>query len=107
MPDPVVDSINALNIQQRAVFMQNMAIVGDALQEVTGAFRINYAILGNTDQVLHAHIVPRYLDEPESLRKGLPWSYPQDVMEKTLFDHGRDKELMAQLKTAMEKRLEI
>ena len=50
-----------------------MALVGDALLEVTGAYRINYAILGNTDPALHAHIVPRFLTEPDEYRKGPPW----------------------------------
>ena len=45
--DPVVESINALNQQKRAEFLCDMAVVGDALLEVTGAYRINYAIMGN------------------------------------------------------------
>ena len=57
--DPVVASLNELPPAQRAVFLADMATVGDALLEVTGAYRINYAILGNTDPALHAHIVPR------------------------------------------------
>jgi diadenosine tetraphosphate (Ap4A) HIT family hydrolase len=105
MPDPVVESINALDVQQRLVFLQDMTIVGDALQEVTGAYRINYAIMGNSDQVLHAHIVPRYLDEPETLRGGSPWSYPQNVMDTILFDPERDKNLMSQIACALKKRL--
>jgi diadenosine tetraphosphate (Ap4A) HIT family hydrolase len=35
--------------------------------------------MGNSDQVLHAHIVPRYADEPDHYRKGGPWSYPQEM----------------------------
>ena len=105
MPDPVVSSINELGIQQRAAFMCDMTVVGDALQDVTGAYRINYAILGNSDQVLHAHIVPRYLHEPETLRKGLPWLYPQEIMDQILFDYERDKNLMDMISTAIKKRL--
>ena len=77
--------------------MDDMAIIGDALQAVTGAYRINYAIMGNTDQVLHAHIVPRYLSEPEKMRAGTPWSYPQEIMDTILFDVERDKDLIVQL----------
>jgi hypothetical protein len=55
-----------------------MAAMGDALLEVTDAFRINTAVMGNSDPVLHAHIVPRYMSKPEHIRKHLPWSYPQD-----------------------------
>ncbi|MGD0749887.1 MAG: hypothetical protein ABSA23_00600 [Anaerolineales bacterium] len=63
-----------------------MALVGDALLEVTGAYRINYGILGNSDPFLHAHIVPRYLTEPENLRNGLPCSYPRKLMDAVSFD---------------------
>ena len=97
MPDPVVESLNSLDKQERVMFLEDMAIVGDVLQKVTGAYRINYAIMGNSDQVLHAHIVPRYLTEPEEMRTGSPWSYPQEIMDTVLFDRERDKELMAQL----------
>jgi diadenosine tetraphosphate (Ap4A) HIT family hydrolase len=83
-----------------------MAMVGDALLEVTGAYRINYAIAGNTDPFLHAHIVPRYLTEPEVLRKGLPWSHPQAEIDSVLFDYDRDKPLMEILCQAIEKHLQ-
>jgi hypothetical protein len=42
---------------------------------VTGAVRINYAIYGNQDRALHAHVIPRYADEPEALRTQQPWAY--------------------------------
>ena len=51
-----------------------MATIGDALLEVTGAFRINYEILGNLEPALHAHIIPRYLNEPEDGAKARPSS---------------------------------
>ena len=97
MPDPIVQSLNNLNRQGRATFLDDMAIVGDALQAVTDAYRINYAIMGNADQVLHAHIVPRYLTEPDEMRSGTPWSYPQETMDTILFDFERDKDLIIQL----------
>jgi len=34
------------------------------LKEVTGAFRINYEIHGNTVPHLHVHLIPRYMDDP-------------------------------------------
>ena len=82
-----------------------MALVGDALMDVTGAYRVNYTITGNTDPYLHAHIVPRYLEEPEHLREGLPWSYPQREIDTLLFDDARDRPLMQQLRQAIEKQL--
>jgi diadenosine tetraphosphate (Ap4A) HIT family hydrolase len=82
-----------------------MAMVGDALMESTGAYRINYVIAGNSDPYLHAHIIPRYMTEPEELRKGLPWSHPRAEKESMLFDPERDKPLMQQLRQAIEKRM--
>lgn len=101
-PDPVVPSINALDRARRAGFLCDMTVVGDALMSVLGAYRVNYFIGGNSDPVLHAHIVPRYMDEPEKLRRGGPWSYPQEQMDGVRFDHERDRELMRQLAGAIQ-----
>ena len=105
LADPPVASINDLDHLQRAEILGEKVLVGDALLEVTGAYRVNYGILGNSDPFLHAHIVPRYLTEPENLRNGLPWSYPKKLMDVTAFDPVRDKELMGKIATAIQKRL--
>lgn len=105
LPDPVVPSLNDLTQEQRASYLCDMSTVGDALLAVTGAHRINYAIMGNSDQVLHSHIVPRYLTEPDEFRLSTPWSYPQEVMDNTLFNYGRDRDLMLKINNAIRKRL--
>ncbi len=105
LPDPVVSSLNDLDQEKRAEYLCDMAMVGDALIEVTCAYRINYAIAGNSDPYLHAHIVPRYLNEPEYLRKGLPWSYPHEERDSVLFNVERDRPLMEKLRQAIQKRL--
>lgn len=105
LADPIVTSLNDLDRNQRSAFLCDMATVGDALLEVTSAYRINYAIAGNTDPYLHAHIVPRYLSEPEELRRGLPWSHPQAELDSMLFDVDRDRPLMEKLRQAIVKRL--
>jgi len=105
LPDPVVPSLNELTQQQRVSYLCDMSTVGDALLEVTGAYRINYAIMGNSDQVLHAHIVPRYLTEPDTFRRNTPWSYPQEIMDSTLFDYDRDRDLISKIRDAIRKRL--
>ena len=107
MPDPIVSSLNSLSMQERATFLADMTIIGDALQEVTDAYRINYAIMGNADKVLHAHIVPRYLTQPEDVRTEVPWSYPQETMDSMLFDSERDKELITELGSVIKKYYEI
>jgi diadenosine tetraphosphate (Ap4A) HIT family hydrolase len=105
LADPVVESLNDLSPAQRGQYLGDMALVGDALLEVTGAFRINYAVLGNSDPALHAHIVPRYASEPDEYRQDLPWSYPKDVMDGMKFDSQRDQALIQQLARVIQKRL--
>jgi diadenosine tetraphosphate (Ap4A) HIT family hydrolase len=105
LPDPVVSDLNALGSEQRARYLLDMALLGDALLEVTGAFRINYGIFGNLDPALHAHVIPRYLSEPEELRKGLPFFYDQAYQNSIKFDYARDQDLMALIAAAIQKRL--
>ena len=79
LPDPVVPTINALGAKERSQFLMDMTKVGDALMKVSGALRVNYAMFGNAEPALHAHIVPRYLDEPEEMRAAHPWAYNWDA----------------------------
>jgi diadenosine tetraphosphate (Ap4A) HIT family hydrolase len=74
LPDPVVPHLNALPTAVRARFLSDMAIAGDALLAVTAALRINYAVFGNVEPALHAHIFPRHAAEPEATRTAQPWA---------------------------------
>ena len=101
--DPVVQDLNALSLEQRAAFLRDMSIVGDALLEVTDAYLINYEILGNADRALHAHIVPRYATEPDDTRRRPIWF--SDWANAPKFDPARDQELMQKLATSIRTRL--
>jgi len=74
LPDPVVGHLNVLEADARAQFLADMAVVGDAVLSCTGAARINYAIFGNTEPALHAHVIPRRANEPEEMRTTHPWA---------------------------------
>ena len=74
LPDPVAPHLNALAPALRGQFLSDMALVGDALLAVTAGLRINYAIFGNVDPALHAHIFPRHAAEPEATRTAQPWA---------------------------------
>ncbi|MBN1889886.1 MAG: hypothetical protein JW850_17960 [Thermoflexales bacterium] len=104
LPDPVVPDLNSLGAQQRIQYLQDMVIFGDALLEVTGAYRINYEILGNTEPALHAHVTPRYLSEPEEFRKGPAWMYDREYRQSVPFDPERDRELMQAIAAAIQRR---
>lgn len=105
LSDPVVPDLNALDHDHRAQYLLDMATIGDALLEVTGAFRINYEILGNLDPALHAQIIPRYMNEPEEFRKGPAFFYDKNFRNSIKLDYKRDKELMQQLAAAIRVRL--
>lgn len=81
LADPLVARLNDLEGAARGQFLSDMAEVGDALLEVTGAVRINYSIYGNLDPFLHAHIVPRYADEAEPYRTMPPLSVPAEIRD--------------------------
>lgn len=105
LPDPVAPDLNALDRERRAQYLLDMATIGDALLEVTGAFRINYEILGNLEPALHAHIIPRYLTEPENLRKGPAFFYDEEFRNSIRFNREQDQELLEQIAAAIQARL--
>ena len=90
LPDPVVPTLNALKSAERAAFLADMATLGDAVLAVTHAVRINYAIFGNQDPALHAHVIPRYHDEPAEFRTAQPWAYDWDAVPAFDLDRHRD-----------------
>jgi diadenosine tetraphosphate (Ap4A) HIT family hydrolase len=75
LPDPVASDLNALTPERRTQFLLDMSRLGDALMRTTAPVRINYAIFGNLEPALHAHVIPRYRNEPEALRTQHPWTY--------------------------------
>lgn len=104
LPDPVVPTLNDLEGPQRTQYLADMGLIGDALLALTGAARINYAMLGNLEPALHCHLFPRYPDEPEEFRHGAVWSY--DWKAARPFDAETDRPFMERLKAEVERRLE-
>ena len=75
LADPPVAHLNELSEADRNQFLSDMGRLGAAVLQATGAVRINYAIFGNLEPALHAHVHPRYADEPAAQRVSNPWSY--------------------------------
>lgn len=96
LPDPVVPHLNALSPELQAAFLADMARLGQAVLELTGALRINYALFGNLEPALHAHVFPRFADEPGPLRVANPWGY--DWAAARRFDPAVDGALQAALR---------
>jgi diadenosine tetraphosphate (Ap4A) HIT family hydrolase len=84
LPDPVVPDLNALTPERRSQFLLDMSRLGDALLRTTSPVRINYAIFGNVEPALHAHVIPRYRSEPENMQTQQPWAY--DWSAAPMFD---------------------
>ncbi len=53
-------------------FMFSVQRVAKAIKNAVGATRMNYAILGNAVPHIHAHIIPRFEDDPNP--NSSPWS---------------------------------
>ncbi len=101
LPDPVVPHLNAMEESARALFLAEMALLGDAVLRVTGAVRINYEMLGNLEPALHAHVFPRRDDEPEHLRAKPPWFSPIDDPQYA-FDPARDADTIRRIGEALD-----
>lgn len=99
LPDPVVPHLNSLGHAARAAFLGDMARLGDALLAVTGAMRCNYAIYGNLEPALHAHVFPRHGDEPAAIATLQPWAL--DWSQARPFDVTQDGPLASALRIAL------
>jgi diadenosine tetraphosphate (Ap4A) HIT family hydrolase len=75
LPDPVAPHLNDMPVASRSQFLLDMARIGDAVLAATSALRINYAMFGNVEPALHAHIFPRHADEPAATRSAQPWAF--------------------------------
>lgn len=100
LPDPVVPHLNALAPTARAQFLADMARVGDAVLAATGGIRANYAMFGNVEPALHAHVFPRRADEPPALVTAQPWAWDWSAAPAfSMATHGR---LLARIRSALE-----
>ncbi len=100
LPDPVVPTLNDLTVEKRMEFLRDMSLLGDAVLKVTEAVRCNYEILCNLDPALHAHVFPRFNDEPEAHRTKPVWFY--DFAKAPPFDLVRDRATMSAIARELE-----
>lgn len=96
LADPVVESLNSLSEDDRRQYLYETTVIGDALLELTGCFRVNYETLGNSEPALHTHIFPRYMTEDPEKRKYPAWFY--DWKNAPKFNRAEMTEFMAELR---------
>jgi diadenosine tetraphosphate (Ap4A) HIT family hydrolase len=77
LASPRVARLEDLSRSQRSVFLDDMGLLGEAMNVACAPLRVNYSIYGNTDAFLHAHVWPRYDWEDEERRRKPPWLYPE------------------------------
>jgi len=78
---PVTEHLTDLGTDERAQFLYDMSLVGEAVMSVTECKRMNYAMYGNVDPFLHAHVWPRYEWEVPEYAMVPPLAYPQEIRE--------------------------
>lgn len=59
-------------------FMLDAQKAIQAIKKATGVDRVNFAVLGNTESHVHAHLIPRY-PNTEMFPNSSPWN---DLREK-------------------------
>lgn len=100
LADPLVPSLNDLPLEAQMVFLRDMALLGRAIEAVTGCARVNYGIYGNTDPYLHAHVFARYAwEEPERARHPVWRHYPLEELyaDEVMFSLEKHAELRGKL----------
>lgn len=70
------DSFESLPMNSMLGFVRDIQIAIQAIRIVTGAKRVNVAILGNRDPHLHAHLIPRFPSQ-EEFPDCSPWNDPR------------------------------
>ena len=70
-----------------------------AITEVSGAARVNLAVLGNTDSHVHFHLIPRFPDTEPNPKKS-PWDDPRP---RSKMSDTRVQKLTQQLRHALQK----
>jgi diadenosine tetraphosphate (Ap4A) HIT family hydrolase len=96
LPDPVVPHLQALALPAQQAFLADMARLGQAVYEELRPVRVNYALFGNVEPALHAHVLPRHADEPPHLFQAHPWVYDWNAAPR--FDQSRDGALIKALR---------
>lgn len=76
---PQVNQLTDLPEKERITYLDDMALLGEAIERVTDCKRANFAIYGNLDPFLHAHVWPRYEWEIPEYSTIPPLSYPEEI----------------------------
>jgi diadenosine tetraphosphate (Ap4A) HIT family hydrolase len=79
---PLASSLEELDRERRAAFLEDVGCLGAVLKEVAGCRRVNYGIYGNVDPFLHCHFWPRYEWEEPPFSTMPPLAWPGERRER-------------------------
>lgn len=101
-----IEHLHDLAAAERSRLLSGMALLGEAMWHALRPARLNYMIAGGLVPHLHAHVFPRYADEPEAYRLGPVGAYPKEIREApdNAFDPARHKTLIDSIREELRKR---
>jgi diadenosine tetraphosphate (Ap4A) HIT family hydrolase len=104
LASPFVGQLDDLKHDGQMRFLSDLAKLGSAVKRVTGCKRVNFAIYGNKDPFLHAHVWPRYEWEHEVHAPLPPLSLPSEHREQPEFAFSMEKhgELQGKIRSALQ-----
>jgi len=59
------NELHKLKDTERSLFLEEMAIVAEAVINAFHPKKLNYELLGNSDSHIHWHLIPRYRNDPK------------------------------------------
>ena len=71
------DHLTQMSPSTAMIFMNDILKAGNLLTKALSCERMNYAILGNAEHHVHAHLIPRYGTDP--VPKKSPWNHPDEA----------------------------
>ena len=101
---PPVSQLSDITGPARTEYLSEMGVMGEIIQQVTQAKRMNYAIYGNVDPFLHTHLWPRFDGEDPLVATKPPLSHPEELRNAldSQFDPIKHGTLMRKIKEARE-----
>lgn len=69
--------LHQLSSTERALFLQEMSLVAEAVFNAFKPVKMNYELLGNSDSHLHWHLFPRHADDPRP--RGPVWLIDKEL----------------------------
>jgi diadenosine tetraphosphate (Ap4A) HIT family hydrolase len=84
-----------LEPRESELFWRELLLAGAAIERVFEPVKMNYNLLGNSVPHLHAHLIPRYADDP---RPEWPFPFPEGAVPP--FDESELRADAAQLRDA-------